>query len=207
MVKNCQYLVVTTQLLWWYCTFIAILNLIQLEVIILLYPEIHFVGDSDLLIISEDAEYHCSITERPHVSVDSSRSGRNRVEITEIGTNEWKAESRLTHINPHVNKYFIHLFETKIVCALFTDVVCGLGNGPSSISSRIIGGTEASPNEFPWQVYLIAFTSSGPFSGCGATLIDSQWVLTAAHCFDQGYIFLNNDGLVIMKTLKNHYIT
>ena len=69
------------------------------------------------------------------------------------------------------------------------DVVYGLANDklPSSISGRIIGGTMVSSmNEFPWQVYLLVEKSAGAFV-CGGSLIDSQWVLTAAHCLHGGY--------------------
>lgn len=42
---------------------------------------------------------------------------------------------------------------------------------------RIVGGTEASPGDWPWQVVVFA-------SGiqCGGSLVASTWVLTAAHC-------------------------
>ena len=65
-----------------------------------------------------------------------------------------------------------------------TDVVCGLANNEESISGRIIGGTETSSNEFPWQVYLFKETNSGARYVCGGSIIDSQWVLTAAHCVE-----------------------
>jgi len=42
---------------------------------------------------------------------------------------------------------------------------------------NIVGGSEATPGEYPWQVYLII----GQFA-CGGALIAPQWVLTAAHC-------------------------
>lgn len=48
---------------------------------------------------------------------------------------------------------------------------------------RIVGGQLASPGEWPWQVALIS-KGSDPYSGqyCGGSLIDKEWVLTAAHC-------------------------
>ena len=43
--------------------------------------------------------------------------------------------------------------------------------------TKIIGGTNANIADFPWQVYYI----SGPYL-CGGSIIDQNWVVTAAHC-------------------------
>ena len=54
----------------------------------------------------------------------------------------------------------------------------GCGNKP--FGSRIVGGEEASPNSWPWQVSL-------RYNGrhiCGASLLNEDWVLSAAHCVD-----------------------
>jgi hypothetical protein len=62
-------------------------------------------------------------------------------------------------------------------------VVRTAGIPTTNIKSRIIGGTLAKRGEFPWQVSIIA--DSRWF--CGGSLIDGQWVMTAAHCAD-GYV-------------------
>ncbi|KAJ2700562.1 hypothetical protein FB645_004958 [Coemansia sp. IMI 203386] len=48
----------------------------------------------------------------------------------------------------------------------------------SAESERIIGGQAASTGKFPFAVHL--FKDDSPY--CGGTLIDSEWVVTAAHC-------------------------
>ncbi|KAL3986554.1 KRAB domain-containing zinc finger protein [Sarotherodon galilaeus] len=50
--------------------------------------------------------------------------------------------------------------------------------GQPKLNTRIVGGQEASPGSWPWQVSLL---KSGKHA-CGGSLINSQWVLTAAHC-------------------------
>jgi len=47
-------------------------------------------------------------------------------------------------------------------------------------AARIIGGTETGIEPFPFQVALMI----GDFQFCGGTLINSEYVLSAAHCLD-----------------------
>ena len=68
----------------------------------------------------------------------------------------------------------------SLVSAYAQTFVC---NEPSTgeRAARIVGGSSASPGDFPWQVSI-----QGTFTGlCGGALISNEWVLTAAHCVDK----------------------
>lgn len=48
----------------------------------------------------------------------------------------------------------------------------------TEIDSQIVGGLKAKKGQFPWQVLI---QMDGQYL-CGGSLIDPEWVLTAAHC-------------------------
>uniref|UniRef100_A0A8C0ZAI0 Plasminogen n=1 Tax=Cyanistes caeruleus TaxID=156563 RepID=A0A8C0ZAI0_CYACU len=53
---------------------------------------------------------------------------------------------------------------------------------PKLCAQRIVAGCVSHPHSWPWQISLR--TSYG-MHFCGGTLIDPQWVLTAAHCLEK----------------------
>ena len=56
-------------------------------------------------------------------------------------------------------------------------VTCGIR--PSVYTARIVNGSEAPVNGWPWQAMLLSSSGS---QFCGGSLIHPQWVLTATHC-------------------------
>jgi len=55
---------------------------------------------------------------------------------------------------------------------------CGRPAIPPSVNVRVVGGVEAMPHSWPWQVSL----QKNGAHFCGGSIINERWVLSAAHC-------------------------
>ena len=60
------------------------------------------------------------------------------------------------------------------------DVCCGMANRNTRSRDRIVGGAATAVNELPWQAALVDSGDDEP--SCGGTVINTLWVMTAAHC-------------------------
>uniref|UniRef100_A0A6J0THT7 Plasma kallikrein isoform X1 n=2 Tax=Pogona vitticeps TaxID=103695 RepID=A0A6J0THT7_9SAUR len=78
----------------------------------------------------------------------------------------------ITSENEMVSGYSLRLCQTKV------SSVCE--QKPNTIA-RIVGGMNAFPAEWPWQVSLHVKLSTQSHM-CGGSIIRDQWILTAAHC-------------------------
>ncbi|KAH0820945.1 hypothetical protein GEV33_001846 [Tenebrio molitor] len=65
--------------------------------------------------------------------------------------------------------------------------------------SRIIGGQVARAAEFPWQVAIYVDTVDGKFF-CGGSLLNREWILTAAHCLYNGRLYTIQLGSTTLQS-------
>ncbi|XP_042148345.1 anionic trypsin-2-like [Ixodes scapularis] len=69
------------------------------------------------------------------------------------------------------NDFFVHSGE-------------GCGVRPLRPLARIVGGVAAKPGDYPWQVSIKYKSGFVLTHLCGGALLNSEWIVTAAHCFE-----------------------
>ncbi|XP_077339825.1 chymotrypsin-like elastase family member 1 [Lithobates pipiens] len=75
------------------------------------------------------------------------------------------------------------LLAAFVLCGHCHDDVQYIEN--SEENARVVGGTNAAKNAWPWQVSLQYISGSSWYHTCGGSLIRANRVLTAAHCVDR----------------------
>uniref|UniRef100_A0A8C9Q841 Peptidase S1 domain-containing protein n=1 Tax=Spermophilus dauricus TaxID=99837 RepID=A0A8C9Q841_SPEDA len=66
-------------------------------------------------------------------------------------------------------------------CRYFMSGIVSAVCGRTRFTGKIFGGQNAEPEQWPWQASVFL---NGTYV-CGAALIDSNWVASAAHCFQR----------------------
>ncbi|KAL0614501.1 Coagulation factor VII [Plecturocebus cupreus] len=97
------------------------------------------------------------------------------------------------------------LMADEVSCMPTVEYPCGkipiLEKRNASIpQGRIVGGSVCPKGECPWQVLLV---QNGAMF-CGGTLIDTSWVVSAAHCFDKIKNWRNISAVLGEHDLSEH---
>ncbi|XP_036901066.1 chymotrypsin-C isoform X2 [Sturnira hondurensis] len=66
---------------------------------------------------------------------------------------------------------------------------CGVPTFLPNLAARVVGGDNARPHSWPWQISLQYLRNDTWRHTCGGTLIASNYVLTAAHCISNAWTY------------------
>ncbi|XP_007254449.3 coagulation factor IXa [Astyanax mexicanus] len=100
----------------------------------------------------------------PRAPITSNRTSNLTTRLTTKPVNQSKTQS----IIPSRTKLPLWVYNTT---------------EPPNTRKRIVGGTQATPGEIPWQVALVVRSTQQVF--CGGSIVSERWVITAAHCLEE----------------------
>ncbi|XP_026994837.2 chymotrypsinogen B-like isoform X2 [Tachysurus fulvidraco] len=89
-----------------------------------------------------------------------------------------------------------------VVCILFLNATGSLSQlrvcGQAPLNNKIVGGQNAALGSWPWQVIVQSANTL-----CGGSLINQNWVLTAAHCLKVNGIAFTARQITVSRRLEN----
>lgn len=85
------------------------------------------------------------------------------------------------------------------------------------LKPRILNGYSSERGQFPYYAYLKVNTTIG-FIACGGTLINEDWIVTAAHCIQDANLVvvhlgllsvhnMNDDGVIVLNVSSENFYT
>ncbi|XP_028179310.1 protein masquerade, partial [Ostrinia furnacalis] len=138
----------------------------------------------------------------PKLKIQEALGGRDRNDSFPLATTTPAYAPHTTPAPPYttaISQYDQNYDSTLKIPEKYNKYVCGV-KGTSSRSGRVMGGADGERGEWCWQVALI--NSLNQYL-CGAALIGTHWVLTAAHCVTN----IVRSGEAIFVRVGDHDLT